>query len=201
MPAESEKIFANLGSGPRYGGLKPSIFSGWSELRVDIDPAAEPDVIADLTDLSAIPAGSVQGVWCSHCIEHLYLHQVPRALAEIRRILSAEGVVCILVPDLQTIASAIVADKLLDVLYESPAGPITPHDVLFGFGRDIAKGRSAMAHRCGFTPSAMVACLRDAGFEEFVVIRRSNFELAAVAHNSAWPSAQARDDLVDQLRV
>jgi hypothetical protein len=181
--------------------MKPSIFFDWRELRVDVDPAVDPDVVADLTDMAAIPAASVQGVWCSHCIEHLYRHQVPRALAEIRRILSADGVVCILVPDLQTVANAVIADKLLDTLYESPAGPITAHDVLFGYEKDISRGRLAMAHHCGFTPSALVACLSDAGFEEFVIVRRSNLELAAIAHNSRWTSTRMRDALVDQIRV
>jgi hypothetical protein len=199
MTEPPPRVFANLGCGPRGSELKPSIFYDWHELRVDIDPAVAPDVVADLTDLAAIPDASVQGVWCSHCIEHLYRHQVPQALAEIRRILSVEGVACIIVPDLQTVANAIVADKLLDTLYDAPAGPITAHDVLFGYERDISRGRLAMAHHCGFTPSALVATLKDAGFDEFVVVRRSNLELAAVAHNSKWTSIRMRDALVDQL--
>ena len=50
----------------------------------------------------------------------------------------------------------IVSDQLEKVLYESPAGPITPHDVMFGLGAAVARGHVSMAHRCGFTPSAML---------------------------------------------
>ena len=58
-----------------------------------MDASVEPDIIADLTDLSAIPDGSADAVWASHCLEHLYEHQVTVALAEFRRVLGAEGFV------------------------------------------------------------------------------------------------------------
>jgi len=38
-----------------------------------------------------------------------------------------------------------------------------------------------------------------AGYGEFAVIRRTNFELAAVAHKTRWPSEAARTVLIDQL--
>ncbi len=200
MPVLADKIFANLGCGPK-GSRRPPLFEGWSELRVDIEPDVDPDILADITDLSAIPSNSVHGAWSSHCVEHLYQHQVGPALAEIHRILHPEGFVCILVPDLQTIASYIAADKMHEPLYESPAGPITPHDVVFGFGREIAKGYTYMAHRCGFTPSAMVEHLQAAQFGQFLVMRRPNFELAVLAHKTTWASDAEREALAQQLRL
>lgn len=194
------RVFANLGSGPA-GERSPPLFDGWRELRVDIEPAVRPDVIADLTDLSPIPAGSVQGVWCSHALEHLYAHEIPVALAEIRRILAPDGIFCALVPDLQTVAQAIAADRLGDALYASPAGPISAHDVVFGHGAAIARGLTHMAHRSGFTPSLMIARMKAAGFSEFMVFRRPNFELCALAHRTAWPSPAERDALASRLRA
>jgi len=199
-PPMSEKIFANLGCGPR-GSARPQIFSDWRELRIDVESAVQPDIVASVTDLSQIPSNTMDGVWSSHCIEHLYQHEVPVALAEIHRILAPDGVVCILVPDLQTIAAFIAADKMHEPVYEAPAGPITPHDIVFGFGREIAKGFTYMAHRCGFTPSAMVAALTAASFAEFVVIRRSNYELAALAHKTGWRSNDEREAMVSRLRL
>jgi SAM-dependent methyltransferase len=194
-------IYANLGCGPRSGARAPEFFAGWRELRVDVEAAVDPDIVADISDLGAIASQSLDGVWCSHCLEHLYEHQVDRALSEMARILRPDGHACILVPDLQTVAGYIAADKMHETLYGSPAGPITPHDVVFGFGRDVAEGLTFMAHRCGFTPSAMIRHLQSAAFGEFVLVRRANFELAVIARKSPWPTAAERDALVERLRL
>ena len=199
MTAASPPVLANIGCGPRGVGRLPPMFDDWRVLRVDVDPAVEPDVITDITDLSPIRSDSIQGVWTAHCVEHLYQHQVGQALSEICRILAPEGFACIVVPDLQTVAEYIAADRMNEPLYESRAGPITPHDIVFGYGKALAVGHTFMAHRCGFTPKAMLACLADARFGEFAVVRRPNLELAAIAHKTGWRSIEERDDLVRQL--
>jgi hypothetical protein len=86
-----------------------------------------------------------------------------------------------------------------ETLYHSPAGPITPHDIVFGFGKDIARGLPFMAHRSGFTPTAMMECLRKGGFEDFALVRRPTWELAAVAAKAGFASSQERDTLLEQL--
>lgn len=186
-----QKVFVNVGSGVTGEGRLPPMFEGWRQLRVDIDPETHPDVVADLTDLSRIEDACADAVWASHCVEHLYRHEVGAALGEIRRILRPDGLACILTPDLQTVASVIAEDRLHEVLYQSPAGPITPHDVVFGFGHDVARGRIHMAHRCGFTPAVMVQSLSEAGFDTFV-IRRRPYELFAVARRTPWTSDEER---------
>ncbi|MGO9593472.1 MAG: class I SAM-dependent methyltransferase [Steroidobacteraceae bacterium] len=184
-----EHVLVNVGCGPR-GSPLPAYFNGWRQLRVDVDAAVQPDIIADLTDLSAIPDSSADAVWAAHCIEHLYEHQVRLALAEFRRVLREDGFVCVIVPDLQTVAQYVAADRLHEPLYQSPAGPVTPHDIFFGFGAGIASGRTTMAHRCGFTPGMLQRCFQRLPFGEVVLRRRSTqFELAAVAR--ALP---AKDD-------
>jgi hypothetical protein len=197
----ASRIFANLGCGPKGAGRPPPSLEQWRELRVDANAAVEPDVVADLTDLSPIPTGSVHGIWAAHCVEHLYRHQVRLALSEMCRILSPDGFACILVPDLQTVAAYVASDKMDEPLYISPAGPIAPHDILFGLGSDIAVGNTFMAHKCGFTPSALMAEMNAAGFGQFIVLRRPNFELAALAHRTGWRSEAERNDLVDRLRL
>jgi SAM-dependent methyltransferase len=185
-----ERLLVNAGCGPRDSTRLPLHFSGWRQLRVDIDADVKPDLIADLTDLSPIPDSSADAVWAAHCIEHLYEHQVKLALAEFRRVLREDGFVCVIVPDLQTVAQYVAADRLHEPLYQSPAGPITPHDIVFGFGAGIARGRTAMAHRCGFTPGMLQQCFQRLPFGEVVLRRRTTqFELAAVAR--ALP---AKDD-------
>ncbi len=85
------KLLVNLGSGPKGSTWLPALFGGWRELRIDIDARGAPDILADITDLSSIESGSVDAVWSAHCLEHLYLHQVGKAIAEVYRILGDYG--------------------------------------------------------------------------------------------------------------
>ena len=48
------KLLVNFGSGPKGAGWIPAVFANWRELRVDVDAMAAPDILADITDLSAI---------------------------------------------------------------------------------------------------------------------------------------------------
>jgi len=193
-----DKILINLGSGAGSARL-PALFEHWRNLRVDVDPATEPDLVADLVDLSAIPADTADAVWACHSLEHLYRHEVVTALREMRRIVKPGGFVCIRVPDLQTVASHIAADRMHEVLYQSDAGPVTAHDVLFGFGPDVARGRTAMAHRTGFTPTVMVSSLEQAGFASLFVRRQPNLELVALARDGAWSSEDEPARLLEAL--
>lgn len=200
-PAAEPRVVANVGCGPRGSAAIPAFFSDWQELRVDVDPLVAPDILGALTDLSALPDGSVDALYAAHSLEHLYAHEVPRALAEFWRVLNPGGFACLIVPDLQTVAGYIAADKLHEPLYQSPAGPITPHDILFGHGASIAAGRVTMAHRCGFTPGMLSKFLRQSPFAESVIRRRGPaLELAVVARKTA-ASPEERDDLVAALAL
>ena len=194
-----EKILLNVGCGPRGSSQTPAMFSDWRQVRVDIDPTVGPDIVADLTNLAPIGTGAVDALWTAHCLEHLYEHEVATALGEIRRVLKDDGFACIVVPDLQTIASYIAQDKMHDPLYESPAGPITPHDIVYGHGPAIARGRLTMAHRCGFTPTSMIRSLVAAGYGGYSLLRRPGFELAAVVRRNDWSDLRERDDLLMKL--
>ena len=175
------KMLINLGAGEKGAAWLPAMFADWREVRVDVDATMAPDILADMTDLSAIESGSADAVWVSHGIEHLYLFEVSKAIAEIYRILADDGFFCVIVPDLQIIAEYIASDRLHEVVYQSPAGPVIAHDMLFGFGPHLAQGRSSMAHKCGFTPTLLLQKLQEAPFAEIVLQRRASHELAAVA--------------------
>jgi SAM-dependent methyltransferase len=177
------------------------MFAAWREFRVDVDPTALPDLVADVTDLSAINTGSADAVWSAHCIEHLYLHQVTKALEEARRILTDDGFLCVIVPDLQAIAGYLESDRLLDPVYQSPAGPVTAHDMLFGYGPDLASGHPTMAHNCGFTAGVLLQKLREARFAEMILRRRPTHELAAVAWKRAVADNAQREALLAALGV
>src|SRR4051812_4290835 len=99
--SERQKLLVNVGCGPTLVITRTDLFHAWRQLRVDIEESVDPDIIADLTDLSPIQSGSVDALWCSHCVEHLYQSQVPGALQEFHRVLRDDGFAVILVPDLQ----------------------------------------------------------------------------------------------------
>jgi SAM-dependent methyltransferase len=178
-----------------------ALFDSWRELRVDVDPRAAPDILADMTDLSAIETGTIDAVWSSHCLEHLYLYQVGAAVAEVYRILADDGFLCAVVPDLQAIAEYFAGDRLHEVVYESPAGPVLAHDMIFGFGPYLAQGRHAMAHKCGFTPTLLLQKLREAPFAEIILRRRPGHELAAIARKRAAADDAERETLLASLEM
>ncbi len=143
----------------------------WQEVRFDIDPDVQPDIIGTLTDMEAVDSSSVNAIWSSHNIEHLYPHEVPIALGECYRALKPGGLALITLPDIQKVAEYVAAGKLEIPLYNSPAGEITALDILYGLGTSIANGNYYMAHRTGFTAETFTNKLMDAGFVDVVVCR------------------------------
>jgi SAM-dependent methyltransferase len=166
----------------------------WSELRLDINPACNPDIVGSMTDMSAVPDASVDAIFSSHNIEHLYPHEVSLALSEFKRVLKPEGFVVISCPDLQSVAAMIAEDKLTDTAYVSPAGPIAPIDMLYGLRSAVAAGNIYMSHRCGFTRKVLAGTLQSSGFPVVGAIRRDNphYDLWALASLSLRSEEEMR---------
>lgn len=78
-----------MGCGPSNPNALPQDFRGddWVEIRLDINPNVQPDIIGTITDLSGVPNNSVDAVYSSHNLEHIYNFEVPIALAEFKRVL------------------------------------------------------------------------------------------------------------------
>jgi predicted SAM-dependent methyltransferase len=157
----------HIGCGPMH---KPQTTRGfntdeWQEIRLDIDPLANPDVTGTMTDMSAVATGSVYAIFSSHNIQHLYPHEVQLALAEFHRVLSDDGFVVITCPDFQSVCALVASDKLVDTAYVSAAGPIAPIDILYGHRDAMANGNLYMAHSCGFTQKVLTGTLQACGFK------------------------------------
>jgi predicted SAM-dependent methyltransferase len=168
----------------------------WKEIRLDIDASVQPDVIGSMTDISAVSSESVDAVYSSHNIEHLYPHEVPLALAEFLRVLKPHGFFVVTCPDLQSVCALIAEDKLTDAAYTSPAGPIAPLDILYGYRPAMARGNLYMAHRCGFTQKVLSATLQSSGFKTVATKARDKapfFDLFALASKSERSEAQMRE--------
>jgi SAM-dependent methyltransferase len=167
-------------------GLKGFNSDDWDEVRFDIDPAVQPDIEGTLTDMNAVDTGSVDAVYSSHNIEHVFPHEVHAVLLEFHRVLTDDGFVVLTCPDLVSVCQAVVNDKLMEPLYVSPAGPISPIDILYGLRPAIAKGKIYMAHKTGFTYSTLRDAFTQAGFAQSVgAARPENFDLWIVAFKHA----------------
>jgi SAM-dependent methyltransferase len=160
------KTFLHVGCGPQYKSqIKGFDNENWKEIRFDIDEKVNPDIVGTLLDMSAVEAGSVDAIYSAHNIEHVFPHEVPIVLREFHRVLKDDGMVVLVCPDLQSVCEAVVDDKLLQPLYESPAGPISPIDILYGHRPAIARGNEYMAHKGGFTYSVLNDAFIEAGFK------------------------------------
>jgi predicted SAM-dependent methyltransferase len=160
------KTFLHVGCGPiNKSQIKGFNNDNWNEIRFDIDKSVNPDIEGTLTDMKLVKTGSVDAVYSSHNIEHIYPHEVRIALKEFYRVLKDDGIVVITCPDLQAVCELVAKDKLLEPFYESPAGQISPIDVLYGHRTLIAQGNEYMAHKGGFTYSALNASFFEVGFK------------------------------------
>jgi len=140
----------------------------------------EPDIVASITNMSEVLSASVDAVYAAHALEHLFAHEVPLALKEFLRVLKPGGFALIIEPDLQAIAQLVANDKLEDAAYASRVGPITPLDMIYGYGVSIAQGNVFMAHHTGFTAKTLCRALTAAGFAQ-IRQQRNQFTLAVQA--------------------
>ena len=183
--------FLHVGCGQKRIDRTPFAGSDWDEIRLDIDAAVAPDVIGSMLDMSAIAESSVDAVYSSHNIEHLYPYEVPKALAEFKRVLKSDGFALVTCPDLQSVAALIANNKLLEPAYTSNAGPIAPLDILYGLRSALAAGNHFMAHRCGFTRDVLIQVFQQSGFAQCAARQRPpHFDLWALATKQEWPNDQ-----------
>jgi len=189
--------FLHVGCGPKHKDQTTRGFNTpeWTELRLDIDQNVNPDIVGTMMDMLAVADASVDAVFSSHNIEHLYPHEVPLVLKEFLRVLRPDGFTVITCPDLQAVCALVAEDKLTEMAYTSPAGPIAPLDILYGHRPPMARGNLFMAHRCGFTQKVLTGTLQGSGFATVAATRRGHpfYDLWAVATKSAQDEAALRD--------
>lgn len=158
-------------------------FNEWEEIRYDINPGCKPHIVGSILDMKKIEDHSMDAVYTSHVLEHLYAHEAPIALKEMWRVLKPAGMAVVIVPDIQYLGEKIGRGELEDKLYMSDAGPISVCDVLWGYRPALAKGNIYMAHKFGYTKDTLGKRLSAAGFET-IKVRRTGWDLVAQAYVS-----------------
>ena len=189
----------NAGCGPYMAERLHPIFrkANWNEVRLDIDERVHPDLIGSIADMTFVQDARFDAIWCSHNLEHLHTWQVGKALSEFRRVLKPSGFVLLRSPDLEAIAQLVVSGNLESVAYQSPAGPITALDMIFGHSRSVEQGNEFMAHNTGFTAERLGRLLLEAGFSEARVRKDSAYDLWAIAMMPRTDKA----NLLNELRA
>lgn len=122
-------------------------------VRLDIDPDTSPDIVGSMTDLGDI--GPFDAVACNNALEHLYPHDVEKALNGFMRVLKPGGHAVIQVPDLQDAkATEDLIPEIgmcgLHLMYGDPA---------------LLEKFPHMAHHSGFVEETLRRVMERAGFK------------------------------------
>jgi predicted SAM-dependent methyltransferase len=144
----------------------PATYKGWDQRLLDIDPSVKPDICCDAKDMGKLKASSFDAVYCSHNLEHFYRHDVPVVLSGFHHVLKQDGFAQIAVPDVMALMREVVEGKrdVMDTWYRAPSGPISFHDVLYGWNQAMEAGNIFYSHKCGFSEKSLGEALREAGF-------------------------------------
>jgi hypothetical protein len=157
MTESRVKTFLHVGCGPVHKENTTAGFSSdnWHELRFDIDANVNPDYIGTMTDMSAIEIATLTPSTLVIISSISMRMKLQKRCRSSKGYSIEDGFLVLTCPDLQEVAKLIAEDKLTEPAYTSPAGPITPLDILYGFRPSIAQGNTYMAHRCGFTEKVL----------------------------------------------
>lgn len=145
------------------GSDLPFYMKHCKEIKVDIDPETNPDIVANMANLPE-GIGPFDAVFSSHALEHLYPHEIGPCLKGWLRVLKPQGALILFVPDLEGI------QPTKEVLYVAASGPVTGHDMYYGFSKFLETTPS-MAHHSGFVASTLEQALKDSGFSNIKVER------------------------------
>jgi predicted SAM-dependent methyltransferase len=204
-PVENDRLLLHVGCG--HANIKSIPLAGfrdssWKEIRFDADSSVLPDITGSMASMSAIPDGFADAIYSSHGIEHLYWHDISSALGEFHRTLKDDGFAVITCPDVQAAAQMVAEDRMFETAYQSPAGPITPFDILYSYRPFVAANPEWMSHHCGFTLTTLTAVLQEARFSVVQGFRRaSEFSLWVLASKSHRSTEEMAVLIADYLPV
>lgn len=110
-------------------------------INVDIDPAVDPDLVCDVRHLP-FADGGIDWAYANHILEHLPRLEVLPTVREWARVLAEEGIVRVIVPDLEDAAKQITNGRLdhwiLAIVYGGQFNEFQYHKV--GFTQLILRG-------------------------------------------------------------
>lgn len=137
--------------------MKLQIGSGEKRLpgytNVDIIEAPNVDIVCDASDLSNIESSTVDSIYASHVLEHIYPFDVATTLKEWRRILVVGGELRLAVPNFDALVDVYSTTGDIDMIL----GP------LYGRGCKVPMGEQA-THKTAYTFGKLETVLSENGF-------------------------------------
>jgi SAM-dependent methyltransferase len=192
MPARF--LHAASGNSDKSRTTREFATDAWEEIRMDDNPDVHPDVQADMLHMESVQSASFDAAFTAYSLERLYPHEVLPALTNLHRVLKDGGYLVAHCADLRSACALIAGDKLLEPAYESPAGPVAPIDILYGFRPALAAGYTRHANKCGFTVRAFTGTLAQAGFGSvWVTVNAPTYTITAIASKKERPETAMRE--------
>ncbi|MDR0828341.1 MAG: class I SAM-dependent methyltransferase [Desulfovibrio sp.] len=187
-------LYAACGGNDKSRTTREFATEAWECARMDASQDVNPDIVSSLLDMSGVKSGSFDAVYTAHSLERLYAHEVVPSLRNLHRVLKDDGYLVLSSVDLKTACVLIAEDKLLEPAYESPAGPVAPLDILYGFRPALAAGYTRHANNCGFTARALTGTVAQAGFASiWINTYPSTFTIIAIATKNERSEQDMRD--------
>lgn len=190
---DSRNAVLNVGDGNKTIQI-PEHYHNWHHLLLDIDPGGDADIVMDARKLTTLPMAQFDAVYCSHNLEHYFRHDVANVLSGFFHVLNPDGFAEIHVPNMRSVLKRFVETgmEIDDILYESPSGPISVLDVIYGWGKQIeSTGVDFYAHKTGFTETSLMAALNRAGFAHVWIAESTDvFSVGAMAFKKYPTPAQ-----------
>lgn len=147
----------------------PDFIDDCEEIRMDINPECNPDIVADLTSMGDI--GGFDVVFGCHVLEHFTTGEAKTVLEECKRVLKPGGITIMIVPNLENVRPT------RDVVYVSEAGPITGFDMFYG-KESFVDDFPFMSHKAGYVSDTLKQAF--SMFKHVQVRELADFNLMAV---------------------
>ncbi len=172
-----------------YGGephIIMPVFKSPDWVRVEHDLGAVSDSFEPKKkSLSKFADRSFDAVSFQQCLQKIHLHEVPKIIAEFRRLLVDDGFVLITTPDLMRVVDYIKNEILEDPVYHSPElGAIYALDMVYGHRKNYEKDGKEAAYQSGYTASSLGRILKDEGFYN-IRVKREPAQLVCAGHRAS----------------
>jgi hypothetical protein len=136
-------------------------------INIDVRPTVATDIVTPAWNLTQFSDNSVSLIYSRHMIEHLEPGEALQSLADWHRVLSADGLLHIICPDLMFHARQLIGQSTSTItsnqFNHAMAG-------FYGWKKADRGGAEFDAHRWGYTCESLTRALLDVGF---VDVRRN----------------------------
>lgn len=161
-------------------------FDGWQVETFDMDEEAKPTYLGNVLYIEQVLRyWRFDAVYASHILEHLAPSATVNVLRQFAAILAPNAWLEVWVPDIMGAFQYAIENSISlgATLYEAKNGsPVTLLDMLYGWDREVRKGKDGFAHRTAFDWPLLEDRLREAGYPNVQPIDRGNaFEVGYCA--------------------